>query len=132
MSTSAPRAFTIDRNDGRPVLPGNLHINRLLSQWLDFSHPGVVRVFTGKVELGQGILTALSIIAADELDVALDQIGMVSATTLEGPDEGMTSSSISVQDSGSAIRHACAEVRYLALQRAAQAHQLDILSLRVN
>jgi len=132
MSTPAPRAFTIDRNDGRPVLPGNLHINRLLSQWLDFSRPGLVRVFTGKVELGQGILTALSIIAADELDVALDQIGMVSATTLEGPDEGMTSSSISVQDSGSAIRHACAEVRYLALQRAAQAHQLDILSLRVN
>ena len=131
MSTTAPRAFTIDRNDGRPVLPGNLHINRLLSQWLDFSHPGLVRVFTGKVELGQGILTALSIIAADELDVSLEQIHMVSATTLEGPDEGMTSSSISVQDSGSAIRHACAEVRHLALQRAAQAHQLDVQTLRV-
>ena len=132
MSSSPVRTFTIDRNDGRPVLPGNLHNNRLLSQWLDFSRPDLVRVFTGKVELGQGILTALSIIAADELDVALDQIGMVSASTLEGPDEGMTSSSISVQDSGSAIRHACAEVRYLALQRAAQAHQLDIHSLSVH
>ena len=134
MTTNAtsPRTFTVDRNDGRPVLPGNLHINRLLSQWLDFAQPGRVRVFTGKVELGQGILTALSIIAADELDVSLNQIEMVSATTLEGPDEGMTSSSISVQDSGSALRHVCAEVRHLALQRAAQAHQQDISALRVN
>lgn len=131
MSTAAPRAFTIDRNDGRAALPGNLHINRRLSQWLDFSQPGRVRVFTGKVELGQGILTALSIIAADELDVALDQICVVSATTLEGPDEGMTSSSISVQDSGSAIRHACAEVRFLALGRAALAHRCDPLTLQV-
>ena len=131
MNTAAPRAFIIDRNDGRAALPGNLHINRRLSQWLDFSHPGHVRVLTGKVELGQGILTALSIIAADELDLSLDQVRMVSASTLEGPDEGMTSSSISVQDSGSAIRHACAEVRFLALQRAAQAHQLDTLALQV-
>lgn len=131
MNAAPPRTFTVDRNDGRPVLPGNLHINRLLVQWLDFSRPGLVRVFTGKVELGQGILTALSIIAADELDVPIGHICMVSATTLEGPDEGMTSSSISVQDSGSAIRHACAEVRHLALQRAARAHHLDLQTLRV-
>ena len=132
MSTAAPRGFTFDRNDGRPVLPGNLHTNRKLSQWLDFSHPGLVRVFTGKVELGQGILTALSIIAADELDVSLAQIHMVSASTLAGPDEGMTSSSISVQDSGSAIRHACAEVRFLALQRARQSQGFVTGDVRVD
>ena len=131
MTAAAPRGFTFDRNDGRPVLPGNLHTNRQLAQWLDFSQPGRVRVFTGKVELGQGILTALSIIAADELDVDLDQVHMVSASTLEGPDEGMTSSSISVQDSGSAIRHACAEVRFLALQQAAGQHGLPFEVLRV-
>ncbi len=131
MNTIVPRGFVVDRNDGRAVLPGNLHINRRLSQWLDFSRPGQVRVFTGKVELGQGILTALSIIAADELDVALEQISMVSASTLEGPDEGMTSSSISVQDSGSAIRHACAEVRFLALQRATQSSSVKPDSVRV-
>ena len=59
MTAAAPRGFTFDRNDGRAVLPGNLHTNRQLAQWLDFSQPGRVRVFTGKVELGQGILTAL-------------------------------------------------------------------------
>jgi CO/xanthine dehydrogenase Mo-binding subunit len=131
MTAAAPRGFTFDRNDGRAVLPGNLHTNRQLAQWLDFSQPGRVRVFTGKVELGQGILTALSIIAADELDVDLDQVHIVSASTLEGPDEGMTSSSISVQDSGSAIRHACAEVRFLALQQAARHHGLPADALRV-
>jgi len=131
MTASTPRGFTFDRNDGRPVLPGNLHTNRQLAQWLDFSQPGRVRVFTGKVELGQGILTALSIIAADELDLSLDQVHIVSATTLEGPDEGMTSSSISVQDSGSAIRHACAEVRFLALQQAASHHGLPAEALYV-
>jgi CO/xanthine dehydrogenase Mo-binding subunit len=131
MSSAAPRAFTVDRNDGQTALPGNLHINRRLCQWLDFSLPDRVRVFTGKVELGQGILTALSIIAADELDVELDQIVMVSASTAEGPDEGMTSSSISVQDSGSAIRNVCAEVRHLTLERAAQVLKRDTSSLRI-
>ena len=129
MTVAVPRGFTVDRNDGRPVLPGNLHTNRQLAQWLDFSQPGRLRLFTGKVELGQGILTALSIIAADELDLSLDQVHIVSASTLEGPDEGMTSSSISVQDSGSAIRHACAEVRFLALQEAAKHHAVPAENL---
>lgn len=90
-----------------------MHVNRRLSRWLDFSEPGVVRVHTGKVELGQGILTALAMIAADELKLDLAQIRVISASTVQGPDEGMTSGSLSVQDSGSAIRQACAEVRRL-------------------
>ena len=110
---NTPRGFVIERGDGQAKLPGSLHVNRKISQWLDFSTPGLVRVHTGKVELGQGILTALQIIAADELQLPLTQIEMVSASTLHGPDEGMTSGSLSVQDSGSAIRQACAEVRRL-------------------
>jgi CO/xanthine dehydrogenase Mo-binding subunit len=101
----------IDRSDGQAKLPGSLHVNRRISQWLDFSTPGLVRVMTGKVELGQGILTALAMIAADELALPLSQIEVVSASTAHGPDEGMTSGSLSVQDSGSAIRQACAEIR---------------------
>jgi len=49
-----------------------------------------VTVFTGKAELGQGILTALTQIAADELDVGIEQVRMVSADTSRGPDEGYT------------------------------------------
>jgi len=111
--SSNPRGFVIDRSQGVPQWPGSLHVNRQLSQWLDFSTPGRVRVHTGKVELGQGILTALALIAAEELNLPLAQIEVVSASTAHGPDEGMTSGSLSVQDSGSAIRQACVEVRRL-------------------
>ncbi len=119
LSTPQPRGFLIDRNDGRLQLPGSLHTNRRLSQWLALDEPGFVRVFIGKVELGQGILTALQLLVAEELDVPLDAVHIRSASTARGPDEGMTSGSRSVQDSGGALRQVCAEVRAMALQRAA-------------
>jgi CO/xanthine dehydrogenase Mo-binding subunit len=118
-STPQPRGFIIDRQDGQAQLPGSLHTNRRLSQWLAFDEPGLVQVFTGKVELGQGILTALQLLAAEELDMPLSAVHVCSASTGHGPDEGMTSGSLSVQDSGSALRQACAEVRAMALLRAA-------------
>src|ERR1043165_6210057 len=52
-------------------LPGSLQTNRRLDAWLSIDANGGVTIFTGKVELGQGIGTALSQIAADELDVDL-------------------------------------------------------------
>ncbi len=113
------RGFVIDRQNGQAQLPGSLHTNRKLSQWMGLHTPGRIEVFTGKAELGQGILSALRLLVAEELDVEMTQIHLVSATTLRGPDEGVTSGSLSVQDSGGAIRHACAHVRGLALQRAA-------------
>jgi len=133
MSTApgAPRGFVIDRADGRPQLPGSLHTNRRLSQWVRLAEAGHVEVFTGKAELGQGILTALQLIAAEELDVAPSAITVITASTARGPDEGMTSGSLSVQDSGGALRHACAEVRGLALQRAAAHAGLAADDIRV-
>jgi CO/xanthine dehydrogenase Mo-binding subunit len=119
VSTPQPRGFIVDRQDGQAPLPGSLHTNRRLSQWLAFDEPGLVQVFTGKVELGQGILTALQLLAAEELDMPLAAVHVCSASTARGPDEGMTSGSLSVQDSGGALRQACAEVRAMALQRAA-------------
>ena len=119
VSTPQPRGFIVDRQDGQAPLPGSLHSNRRLSQWLAFDEPGFVQVFTGKVELGQGILTALQLLAAEELDMPLSAVQVCSASTGHGPDEGMTSGSLSVQDSGSALRQACAEVRAMALLRAA-------------
>ena len=119
LTSTQPRGFVIDRKDGRAQLPGSLHSNRRLAQWLGFTEPGVVQVFTGKVELGQGILTALLLLVAEELDVPMESVRIHSASTAHGPDEGVTSGSLSVQDSGGALRQACAEVRALALQRAA-------------
>ena len=104
----------------KPRLPGSLQLNRKLSQWLRVRRDGFVEITSGKVELGQGILTALRQIAADELDVSLDRVRVVAASTAFSPNEGVTSGSLSVQDSGTALRHACAEARAIYLGAAAQ------------
>ena len=75
---------------------------------------GTVSVATGKVELGQGIHTALAQIAAEELDVPLEKVRILPPSTEYCPDEGVTSGSLSIQDGGSALRKACAELRSLA------------------
>jgi len=78
-----------------------------------------VTVFTGKVELGQGIASSLAQVAADELDVAYRRINMVTADTSRTPDEGFTAGSQSIEQSGTAIRFACAEARQMLLAAAA-------------
>ena len=100
-------------------LPASLRANRRLSRWLRFDAAGFVEVYSGKVEIGQGILTALAQIVAEELDVSLSQVRMVPASTAASPDESVTSGSLSVHDSGSALRYAAAEARALYLERAA-------------
>ena len=97
--------------DELPKLPGSLDTNRRLNQWLRFNPDRTVTVYTGKVEIGQGILTALAQIAAEELDVAFTRVRMVAADTLKAPNEGHTSASRSIDDGGSALQYACAEAR---------------------
>ncbi len=102
-----------------PKLPGSLHVNRRLGQWLRFLPEGLVEVRSGKVELGQGIATALAQIVADELDIAPSRVRMIPASTAASPDEAVTSGSLSVQESGTALRYACAEARAIYLATAA-------------
>src|SRR5687768_907380 len=71
---------------------------------------GTVSIATGKVELGQGIHTALAQIAAEELNLPLEKIRILPPSTEYCPDEGVTSGSLSIQDGGSALRKACAEL----------------------
>jgi len=99
--------------------PGSLEKNPRLSQWLRVHRDGTVSIYSGKVEIGQGILTALAQIAADELGIALERIRMVPADTAVSPDEGVTSGSLSIEDSGVALRSACAQARALLLESAA-------------
>ena len=106
--------------DSRLKRVGSLEKNPLLSQWLRLERDGTVSVFSGKVEIGQGILTALAQIAAEELGVAPARIRMVAADTSLSPNEGVTSGSLSIQDSGAALRYACAHARVLLLERAAE------------
>jgi nicotinate dehydrogenase subunit B len=101
-------------------LPGSLQGARMLDAWLRIGADGHVTVFTGKVELGQGIVTALAQIAAEELDVPLTFVTMVPADTGRTPDEGQTAGSQSVENSGTALRMAGAEVRAILLDLAAK------------
>src|SRR5919205_2037446 len=86
---------------------------RRLTQRVHFEADGTVTIATGKVELGQGITTALAQIAADELGVPLDKVRILPASTAYSPDEGVTSGSLSIQDGGKGLRKACAELREL-------------------
>jgi nicotinate dehydrogenase subunit B len=101
-----------------PKLPVSLAVNPVLSSWIRFSPEGHVSVSPGKVEIGQGIVTALAQIAADELDIDIGRVQMVRASTAASPNEGVTSGSLSVQQSGRAIRQACAEIRQIFLAAA--------------
>jgi nicotinate dehydrogenase subunit B len=91
-------------------LPRDLAANPTLSRWIQVRADGTIGVRVGKVELGQGIVTALAQIAADELGVDLAAIRMLPAGP-DGPDEGLTAGSLSIMDSGSALRVAAANVR---------------------
>src|SRR5579859_3944351 len=114
-----------------PSLPPSLAANPKLSSWINFAADGQVIVSPGKVEIGQGIVTALAQIAADELDVDLSRVRMVRASTSASPNEGVTSGSLSVQHSGRAIRFACAEIRSIFLAAAAErlGVEKDVLSI---
>ena len=89
-------------------LPGSLVDNPRLDRWIHFNPDRTVRIASGKVEIGQGVVTALSQIAADELDVPLDRVRLLSGDTDHGPDEMYTTSSLSIEMSGGSIRLVCA------------------------
>ncbi|HYF16544.1 MAG TPA: molybdopterin cofactor-binding domain-containing protein [Ramlibacter sp.] len=105
---------------------GSLQANPRLSRWIAFGPGGVVRVSAGKVEIGQGILTALAQVVADELHVSVDRVHVGAACTGTHPDEGVTSGSLSVADSGRALRQVGAEVRSLLLAEAARRWTLPV------
>jgi CO/xanthine dehydrogenase Mo-binding subunit len=124
-------AFKGPVEDGRPKLPGSLHVNRRLDRWLAFHPEGHVTITPGKVELGQGILTALAQISAEELDVALERIRVTPAATPDSPDEAVTSGSLSVQESGMALRHACADARRIFVGVVAQRSGVPVEDIAV-
>ena len=112
-------------------LPPLLEQNPHLDQWVGFPVPGRVRVSTGRVEIGQGVLTAMRQMAADELDVAAERIDLETGDTELTPNEGYTAGSQSIQFGGVALRLALAEVRGLFLDRAASKSGLERAGLSV-
>jgi len=90
-----------------------------LDDWIHIEPDGSVTAYSGKVELGQGVLTALAQIVAEELDVPFQRVHMVMGDTARTPDEGYTAGSMTIMSSGDALRLAAAEARLALLEMAA-------------
>jgi CO/xanthine dehydrogenase Mo-binding subunit len=101
-------------------LPGSLAQNRMLDAWIRINADGSATIFPGKVELGQGITTALTQIAAEELDLPLARVRVLTTDTSFSPNEGITSGSQSIEYGGTALQFASAEVRGILLDLAAK------------
>jgi nicotinate dehydrogenase subunit B len=113
-----------------PKPPASLATAPYLDSWIRIDADGSITVFTGKVELGQGFKTAFQQIAAEELDVSFASLKVVTADTQLTANEGYTSGSHSMQDSGIAIQNAAAQVRELLIAEAAIRFELPVESLR--
>jgi nicotinate dehydrogenase subunit B len=103
-----------------PKPPGSLKDAPFLDSWIRIDADGGITVFTGKAELGQGFRTAAQQIASEELDVAFESLKVITADTRLTANEGYTSGSHSMQDSGTAIQNAAAQVRELLIAEAAR------------
>ena len=113
------------------TLGGDLEDSPFLDNWIEIRADGVVVVKIGKVELGQGAVTAYAQVAADELDVSLDRITMISGDTHLCPDQGTTAGSGSMPSAWDSMRIAAADVRHLLVQKAAEQLGVDAAGLTV-
>lgn len=117
--------------DSARALPASLRTTPMLDRWLCVSPEGHVTLSPGKVEIGQGILTAIVQICADELDVAPHRVRLRPADTSHSPNEGVTSGSLSVSDCGMSVRLVAAQARSLFLAEAAEQLGIPAEKLRV-
>src|SRR6202045_1986758 len=109
-----------------PKPPGSLATSPYLDSWIRIDADGTITLFTGKAELGQGLKTAFQQIAAEELDVPFASLKVVTADTRRTANEGYTSGSNSMKDSGTAIRNVAAQVRELLVGEAARRLSLPV------
>lgn len=100
-------------------LPGSLKRYPNIDAWLEVLDDGSVRVFTGKIELGQGIRIAIAQVAAEELDLTIDKVSVSLAETGVTPNESYTAGSASIETSAMSVRYAAAAARQQLLQLAA-------------
>ena len=110
---------TLARSATFPVLrPAKAVAKDLVDAFISLESNGKVTIFVGKVDLGTGTKTAMAQMAADELDVAFEQIEMVMGDTATTPDQWMTGANLTIAQGGGELRKACATARAALLARA--------------
>jgi len=102
---------------GAPGAGKPLALNEV-DTFLAIDEKGLVTVYSGKVDLGTGVRTALTQIAAEELDAPLTSVTIVQGDTALTPDQGPTFGSLSIQVGGTQIRNAAAAARHALLELA--------------
>jgi nicotinate dehydrogenase subunit B len=113
-------SFAIPFNPARAAeLPGDLKDTPMLSAWLRINADETVTLMIGKVELGQGNVTAVAQVCADELAIDLTRLKIISGDTELVPNEGVTAGSQSMPNCAPAVQQASAEVREILLGLAA-------------
>jgi nicotinate dehydrogenase subunit B len=100
-----------------------------VDSFLAIDKNGKVTVYSGKVDLGTGITTALRQIVAEELDVAIGRIELIDGDTLLTPDQGTTWGSLTIQIGGMQLRQASAAARQALLSEAAKKLGSDQLTV---
>jgi CO/xanthine dehydrogenase Mo-binding subunit len=99
----------------RELAPGQL------DTWITIDTAGSVTAFFGKMDMGQGVDTAIAQIVAEELDVAVDRVSVVMGDTHRTPNQGGASGSSACRQGAVALRNAAAEARRVLLERGATA-----------
>ena len=107
------------------------HADRLTT-WISVGRDGIVDVFTGKVEIGMGVITGLTQIVADELDVGMAQVRMTTGDTARTPDQGGVGGSTSIQFGANPLRNAAAEARRILVAAAADRLGVPVEALVVS
>ena len=91
--------------------PDSIKAHPFLRDWIDLSQQGLVVIHSGKAEIGQGIHFALSSIVGNILGIPLDRINVRGPDTDQGPDEGLTAGSLSVQQGGTALAYVAVNLK---------------------
>ena len=104
----------------------------LVDSFVSIEPGGKVTIYVGKVDLGTGTKTAMAQMAADELDVAFEQIEMVMGDTATTPDQWITGANLTIAQGGGELRKACATARAALLARASTRLGVPAADLSVN
>lgn len=115
-----------------PELPGILQRTPAVNAWIEILANGSVRIFTGKVEQGQGLCGAIAQVTAEELDLKVNQIEVVIADTRRTPNEGFTGASASTENSVLSVRYAAAAARRELIDLAAKALKVPFDTLEMS
>jgi len=100
-----------------------------VDSFLAIDKTGNVTIYSGKVDVGTGVSTALRQIVAEELDVPFERTKLIQGDTLLTPDQGKTWASLTIQIGGMQLRQAAAAARQALVTEAAKRLGTDQLTV---